>query len=163
MRAASVTMLRSRGARPGRFHTSPSRRSCVYFSSAGATIRTSLNVSIGGTPFDLVLAVAVLEATEVASEPEMGPPEFAWEQAAARSETNMTVTASRFISVLPSGAFNVPCSRRPRGADDRLHILRPGCRARARQRRSPPAVRGVRLVHPSRVRPKLSDYRLLAT
>src|SRR5919109_4955890 len=36
-------MLRSRGARPGRFHTSP-RGPCVYFSRAGATARTSSSV-----------------------------------------------------------------------------------------------------------------------
>jgi len=36
--AASVTMLRSRGDSAGRFHTSPSSRSCVYLSKAGATI-----------------------------------------------------------------------------------------------------------------------------
>ena len=47
---ASVTTLRSRGARPERFHTSSRRRSCVYLSSAGATIRTSSRVNID---FDL--------------------------------------------------------------------------------------------------------------
>src|SRR5256714_11743343 len=34
-------MLRSRRLRPGRCQTSPSRISCWYFSSAGATARTS--------------------------------------------------------------------------------------------------------------------------
>src|SRR6516165_7885190 len=34
-------MLRSRGLRSGRFHSSPNRVSCLYFSRAGATARTS--------------------------------------------------------------------------------------------------------------------------
>src|SRR5438105_12098629 len=51
--AESVMMLRSRGTRLGRFHTSPRRRSCVYLSSAGATIRTSSRVRID---FDIGMA-----------------------------------------------------------------------------------------------------------
>src|SRR5215207_5446743 len=38
-------MLRSRGARPGRFQSSPTGP-CAYFSRAGATIRTSSGVSL---------------------------------------------------------------------------------------------------------------------
>ena len=41
--AATVTMLRSRGARPGRFHRSASGP-WAYFSSAGATFRTLSSV-----------------------------------------------------------------------------------------------------------------------
>src|SRR6266702_981939 len=94
-------MLRSRGARPGRFHTSPSRRPCVYFSSAGATMRISLSGSIGGKASDFGLTVSVYEGTEVASEPETRPPGLAWEHAEASRKSDMAVTASRFISVLP--------------------------------------------------------------
>src|SRR5207244_11068607 len=48
-------MPRSRGERPGRFHRSPKTRSCAYWSSAGATIRTSLRVSMECAPgFDFV-------------------------------------------------------------------------------------------------------------
>src|SRR5439155_12606636 len=48
-------MLRSRGERPGRFHKSPKTRSCAYWSSAGATIRTSLRISTECAPgFDFV-------------------------------------------------------------------------------------------------------------
>src|SRR6266496_5842857 len=43
-------MLRSRGVRPGRFHTSPRRRPCVYFSRAGATVRIPSGGSIGFSP-----------------------------------------------------------------------------------------------------------------
>src|SRR2546422_3848402 len=43
-------MLRSRGERPGRFHTSPKRRPCVYFSRAGATVRIPSGGSIGFSP-----------------------------------------------------------------------------------------------------------------
>src|SRR5439155_26444672 len=39
-------MLRSRGARPGRFHRSAKTRSCAYLSSAGATILTSSRLTI---------------------------------------------------------------------------------------------------------------------
>src|SRR3954452_22726754 len=46
IRAASVTMLRSRGARLGRFHRSPSSVPCAYFARAGATVRTSSSVSM---------------------------------------------------------------------------------------------------------------------
>src|SRR5215813_7930490 len=54
-------MLRSRGERSGRFHRSPRRGPCVYLASAGATIRTSSSVSIGGRAFDLGVT-AVLSA-----------------------------------------------------------------------------------------------------
>src|SRR5712691_4620677 len=43
-------MLRSRGTSPGRFHTSPRRRLCVYFSRAGATVRIPSGGSIGFSP-----------------------------------------------------------------------------------------------------------------
>ena len=43
--AATVTMLRSRGERPGRFHTSPRRRSCVIFVERR---RNHLNLLAGG-------------------------------------------------------------------------------------------------------------------
>src|SRR3954452_25464939 len=39
--AATVTMLRSRVERPGRFHTSPCRVRSAYFSRAGATLLRS--------------------------------------------------------------------------------------------------------------------------
>src|SRR5258705_8383666 len=101
MSAASVTMLRSRGARPGRVQPSPSRRLCVYFSSAGATMRISLRGSIGGTTSDLGPTGPVLEATEGAPEPETAVPGLAWEHAEASRENDMTIAASRFIPVLP--------------------------------------------------------------
>ena len=40
-------MLRSRRLRPGRFQTSPSRVPRAYFSSAGATARTSSRNLVG--------------------------------------------------------------------------------------------------------------------
>src|SRR5438309_2091323 len=46
IRAAIVTMLRSRADRPGRFQTSPRSVPCVYFSRAGATIRTSSSIFV---------------------------------------------------------------------------------------------------------------------
>jgi len=46
IKAATVTMLRSRGVRPGRFHRSASGP-CAYFSSAGATIVMSFIVCMG--------------------------------------------------------------------------------------------------------------------
>jgi len=53
IRAARVMTLRSRGARPGRFHTSPRRVPCVYLSSAGETVRISSRVSEGVGAFDI--------------------------------------------------------------------------------------------------------------
>src|SRR3954462_14254616 len=41
IRAATVTMLRSRGVRPGRVHTSPNKRRWPYCSKAGDTAATS--------------------------------------------------------------------------------------------------------------------------
>src|SRR2546430_1182693 len=78
MSTDSVTMLRSRGERPGRFHTSPRRRSCVYLSRAGATIRTSSGENIGLPP----------------------GPVFVWEWTAnaAMSNSDTKVAAIAFIS-----------------------------------------------------------------
>src|SRR5215469_1444277 len=45
-----VTMLRSRGVRPGRFHSSASGP-CAYFSSAGATVVMSCIVGMGFLPY----------------------------------------------------------------------------------------------------------------
>src|SRR5688572_10226460 len=120
MSAASVTMLRSRDARPGRFHTSPSRRSCVYFSSAGETMRISSRASIGETASDLDRAATPVEAADGASEPENRPPGLAWEQAAASTETDMTVQASGFIPVLPSASLFSFCRHNPRMSLHRL-------------------------------------------
>src|SRR5947199_8422529 len=50
MSTASVTMLRSRGERPERFHKSPSTVPCVYFSRAGAAIRMSFSGRIAFAP-----------------------------------------------------------------------------------------------------------------
>src|SRR5215204_203366 len=70
--AASVTTLRSRVLRPGRFHTSPSSVSYAYFSSAGATKRT-LSRSFAGSACALAEAksgnaaiIAVSEASRMA-------------------------------------------------------------------------------------------------
>src|SRR5437870_11690310 len=46
IKAASVTMLRSRDDRHGRFQTSPSSVLCVYFSRAGATMCTSFCIFV---------------------------------------------------------------------------------------------------------------------
>src|SRR5882672_1457637 len=46
--AATVTMLRSRGARPGRFQRLSSTTSCRYLSSAGATLRRSSRARASG-------------------------------------------------------------------------------------------------------------------
>jgi hypothetical protein len=72
----------------------------VYFSSAGDTVRISLSGTIGGAASDLGLAVTVLEAAKVVSEPERLPTGLLWAQAPASTETNMTVAATRFSSAL---------------------------------------------------------------
>src|SRR5687767_4964581 len=120
MSAVSVTMLRSRGARPGRFQTSPSGRSCVYFSSAGETMRISSSASIGETASDLERGATVVEAADGASERETRPPGLAWEQAAASTESDMTVQASGFIPVLPRASLFSFCGHNPRMSLHRL-------------------------------------------
>jgi hypothetical protein len=57
----------------------------------------------GCEPLRVILSVCEdsLEATERASEPETALPWFTWEHAEASRESDMTVTASSFISVLP--------------------------------------------------------------
>src|SRR5437867_12632556 len=102
IRAVSVTMLRSRGARLGRFHTSPSRRSCVYFSSAGATMRMSLSVGIERATSDLGLTDPLRARTEGVSEAETRPTGLAWEQAEASRESDSVVAASRFMGAAAS-------------------------------------------------------------
>jgi len=100
--AASVTMLRSRGARLGRFHTSPSSRSSVYFSSAGATVRISSRVGIGATTSDLGMADAVRASTGAISDRATRPVGLACEHAQVSTASDRMAAASGFMGAAPS-------------------------------------------------------------
>jgi hypothetical protein len=83
----------SRGVRPGRFHTSPDRRSWVYASSAGATLRTSSGDSLLPSIFGCVVCIVLLAIAPV------GQP--ALRSANPRCSASITSTGSRDAGWLP--------------------------------------------------------------
>src|SRR5258708_5782175 len=89
-------MLRSRNERPGRFHASPNRADWVYFSSAGATARTSSSVGMRLYP-----GVIVAGAPSAQAEP--------------MNHSEAMIVAGNFISI--SSADGVAAVHRKRVAD----------------------------------------------
>lgn len=60
-----MTRLRSRGDRPGRFHTFPSRVDWVLWASAGDTARMSSSVGTGAASLDTRLVVEQAASSRV--------------------------------------------------------------------------------------------------
>src|SRR5437762_8038294 len=102
-----VMRLRSRGVRPGRFHTSPYRRSRVYVSSAGATVRTSSGDSV--LPWLFGSVICIVPPCDCSGWPASLP--FAGISAAAINHMNVNVPAILLTMFSPSVSQSLIRSR----------------------------------------------------